>query len=475
MTQWKKTSDVLQWFKDLKNKERIKFIQFDICEFYTSITHTLLMKALEFAASLTELSTLEKETILQSRACYLYSEGYTWAKKKDEKFDVTMGAWDGAECCELVGLFLLKELRNQDIDAGLYRDDGIAVSSASPRQVEVLKKKICKVFSDNDLRITIEANKKSINFLDVTLDLSNCTYKPYMKENDVPQYVHCQSNHPPAIIKNLPLSINQRISSISVNEEIFMKAVKPYQEAIDKSGYNFKMRYEEQSTIAPSCRKRQRKIVWYNPPYSKNVKTNIGAKFLRLIEKHFPQGHKLHNIINRNTVKVSYRCLPNLSSIISSHNAKILRDSSQSVSEKLCNCRKKDECPLNGKCLTDKVVYRAAVKLNDEPKIEDYVGITGNSFKTRYNQHKSSFKQNNIQSTTLSQHVCKLRNKKADFNIDWSILKRASTFSTSTGRCNLCIAEKYIFLYRDDLGSLNSRDELTAKCMHMDGLLLDKT
>ena len=38
LMQWKKTSDVLQWFKDLKNKEKIKFMQFDICEFYTSIT-----------------------------------------------------------------------------------------------------------------------------------------------------------------------------------------------------------------------------------------------------------------------------------------------------------------------------------------------------------------------------------------------------------------------------------------------------
>ena len=143
------------------------------------------------------------------------------------------------------------------------------MSSAISRQVEVLKKKICKVFSENDLRITIEANKKSINFLDVTLDLSNCTYKPYMKENDVPQYVHCQSNHPPAIIKNLPLSINQRISSISANEETFIKAKKPYQEAIDKSGYNFKVNYEDQSTSALPCRKRKRRIVWYNPPYSK--------------------------------------------------------------------------------------------------------------------------------------------------------------------------------------------------------------
>ena len=101
------------------------------------------MKALvEFAASLTELSTLEKETILQSRSCYLYSDGNTWAKKKDKKLDITIGAWDGAECFELVRLFLLKELRDQNIDVALYQDDGIAVSSASSRQVEVLKKKI---------------------------------------------------------------------------------------------------------------------------------------------------------------------------------------------------------------------------------------------------------------------------------------------------------------------------------------------
>ena len=42
-------------------------------------------------------------------------------------FDVTMGSFDGAELCELVGLFLLNEL-SQIFDkdhVGLYRDDGL--------------------------------------------------------------------------------------------------------------------------------------------------------------------------------------------------------------------------------------------------------------------------------------------------------------------------------------------------------------
>ena len=86
----------------------------------------------------------------------------------------------------LVGLYLLSQLVDI-IPApfiGLYRDDGLAVSHATPRQIELMKKKICQVFQKNGLQITTEANAKVVNFLDVTLDLRAGTYKPYMKEND---------------------------------------------------------------------------------------------------------------------------------------------------------------------------------------------------------------------------------------------------------------------------------------------------
>ena len=70
---------------------------------------------------------------------------------------------------------------------------------------------------------------------------------------------------------------------------------------------------------------RKRNIIWFNPPYSKNVKTNVAQKFLRLIDKHFPKTSKLHKIFNRNTVKVSYSCMPNVKSTISSHNNRVLK------------------------------------------------------------------------------------------------------------------------------------------------------
>ena len=84
---------------------------------------------------------------------------------------------------------------------GLYRDDGLGIVKGTPRQIENMKKDICKTFQENDLRITIEANRKVVNFLDVTLDLNTGKHIPYnipyMKPNNVLQYVNIKSNHSP--------------------------------------------------------------------------------------------------------------------------------------------------------------------------------------------------------------------------------------------------------------------------------------
>ena len=61
-------------------------------------------------------------------------------------------------------------------------------------------------------------------------------------------------------------------------------------------------------------RNRQRHVIWFNPPYSKNVKTNIARDFLRLLDKHFPPSHTLNNIFNRHTVRISYSCTDNMKS-----------------------------------------------------------------------------------------------------------------------------------------------------------------
>ena len=115
-----------------------------------------------------------------------------------------MGSWDGAEVADLVGLYLLSQLSDLRLDIGLYRDDGLGVCNLPPRQAELEKKKLCRIFKDNGLSITAEANLKNVNFLDISLSLETGIYRPYMKPNDTPTYVHRDSNHPEGILKNIP-------------------------------------------------------------------------------------------------------------------------------------------------------------------------------------------------------------------------------------------------------------------------------
>ena len=244
LVQWKNTDSVIAWFKQLKNKERLKFIQFDVVDFYGSISEELLENSLTFAARFTDIDDITRKAIKQAAQSFLVSENEMWIKKSGT-FNITMGSYHGAEICELVGLYLLSQLAEviPKESIGLYRDDGLAVSSARPRQIEILKKKICKVFEKNNLKVTIEANAKIVNFLDITLDLSTGIFKPYMKENDVPVYVNKKSNHPPNVIKNIPMGINDRLSRISANEKVFDEAAPPYQEALEKSGFACKLKF----------------------------------------------------------------------------------------------------------------------------------------------------------------------------------------------------------------------------------------
>jgi len=77
-----------------------------------------------------------------------------------------MGGYDGAETCELVGAYILNSITlKHGKSFGLYRDDGLGVSDKTPREIENIKKDICKIFSENGLKITIKANKKNYQLL----------------------------------------------------------------------------------------------------------------------------------------------------------------------------------------------------------------------------------------------------------------------------------------------------------------------
>ena len=103
--QWKNTDEVIQWFESVEYKQKCTFISFDVCEFYPSISEDLLNKALDFASKYDKITDDEKHIIHHAKKSTLYNEGKPWSKR-GSNFDVTMGSFDGAETCELVGLYI---------------------------------------------------------------------------------------------------------------------------------------------------------------------------------------------------------------------------------------------------------------------------------------------------------------------------------------------------------------------------------
>ena len=386
-----------------------------------------------------------------------------------------MGAYDGAEVCELVGihlLFLLSNICNKD-DIGLYRDDGLAVfKNISGPQSENLKKQFQKLFNENGLKIEIKCNLKIVDYLDVTLNLNDGTYKPYRKPNDETSYIHAKSNHPPNIIKQIPISIENRLRNLSSNKQIFDEAAIHYQEALRKCGYNHKLSYTTSTQINNSNnnnerRSRKRNIIWFNPPFSNNVSTNVGKEFLSLIDKHFPVNHKFRKIFNRNNLKVSYSCMPNIKSIVNAHNRNITTEDTRNQRES-CNCTTKADCPLNGNCLAVNSLYAGTLSSNIPNYGEkEYAGVSEPTFKTRYGNHKTSFNlRKYINSSELSKEVWNIKDKGGDPKITWRIIKHHAAYNPVSKRCNLCLSEKlYIAEYKGS-NLLNKRDELISKCRH---------
>ena len=128
--------------------------------------------------------------------------------------------------------------------------------------------------------------------------------------------------------------------------------------------------------------------------------------------------------------------------------------------------KKKNSCPLDGKCLTKCVVYKATVTETTSNDQETYIGLTENEFKTRFNLHKSSFKlELKRTSTTLSERVWKLKNKNINFNIKWGVVKKVKPFAPNDKVCKLCLQEKLSILR--SAPSLNKRSDIFRHCIHI--------
>ena len=159
--------------------------------------------------------------------------------------------------------------------------------------------------------------------------------------------------------------------------------------------------------------------------------------------------------------------------MISGHNNKVSKTTPSVPIQKLCNCQRKNKSPLDGKCLSENVIYQASVQQINTNVEENYVGLTADPFKLRYWNHKKSFKHK-IYSTvsTLIANIWKLKSENIDHNIQWKIIDRGKSFSPINNICQLSTKEKFHILFHPEYSTLNNRNELGSNCRHKMKLLL---
>ena len=111
-----------------------------------------------------------------------------------------------------------------------------------------------------------------------------------------------------------------------------------------------------------------------------------------------------------------------------------------------------------------------------ENKTKIYYGLTSTTFKTRYGNHKTSFRLEAYRTnTTLSAHIWRLKDLNINnYNLKFSIVKLAKPYSREAKSCELCLQEKTFILFSDHYETLNRRSEILYKCVHRAGHLLEK-
>ena len=160
-----------------------------------------------------------------------------------------------------------------------------------------------------------------------------------------------------------------------------------------------------------------------------------------------------------------------MQAIISGRNSKLL--AVPEPEKRSCNCRKNAICPLDGKCFMGNIVYSAKVTQNDQTT-NSYVGLSAPPFKSRLGTHKTSFKNDQVNQTSLSTFIWGLKEKNISYDVSWKYVDQAKPFSPVTGTCGLCIREKFHIMFSPALADLNKKSEIYSNCRHKHSALLIK-
>ena len=132
-------------------------------------------------------------------------------------------------------------------------------------------------------------------------------------------------------------------------------------------------------------------------------------------------------------MKISYSCILNMKSRINIHN-KTVTNPQPSAQTRTCNCINKSKCPLNNKCLSNSVLYRTNITSTTENyRNKIYYGISETNFKSRYANHRKSFKNRKYKTDTeLSNEIWKLKEQNKNVDISLKILEIHQSYNTTT-------------------------------------------
>ena len=117
--------------------------------------------------------------------------------------------------------------------------------------------------------------------------------------------------------------------------------------------------------------------------------------------------------------------------------------------------------------------YQATITIPNE-EVKKYVGLTSSTFKARLAVHEQTFKDPATSQTSLSKFVRKLKGEGKNHQITWKLIDRGKPFSPISGVCQLCLKEKFYILYKPEMATLNSRNEIFNSCSHKKSTLLIK-
>ena len=135
---------------------------------------------------------------------------------------------------------------------------------------------------------------------------------------------------------------------------------------------------------------------------------------------------------------------------------------------KTCSCQDGvQSCPLDGKCLTECIVYKATLTA-DDGEVKTYIGLTEPPFKKRLYKHNADRRKRNLEkATAMSAYYWKKKDEGVEItSTTWEMLKKCHAYKPGGKSCDLCLSEKLLIMKNKDPRSLNVRSELLNTCRH---------